>query len=286
MKNTTNSSHITHGFYRGIARLSRLQRVLGTCLLAMAFAFSLVALTGCNTTVPAQSQIAASSVVSPAQAPCSPARIAVFIDKTGSTSWTRTPDVAPDDLQPLEEILDHCGGELAVGLIRDSSNRGLLRLLISEPPVPPVAPDPHMNPFLLAEQQGAYEEKSRAYQEDLARRHREFQDRIRPFREQLKIILRQPANAPRTDIWGALLRSELFLNEPSDIWKKPPHKYAIFVTDGLDNVVRQKVVIRSGAKILVVNGSATLGDLASLNPLAFENTGSAIGYVVSLERRK
>ncbi len=217
--------------------------------------------------------------------PAPPVKIVCLPDKTASTHWTRVQQVTVEDFDPLIELVCRRGGELAVGLIRDSSNRGLLRLLVPQPPEAPVEPDRRMNPFLLAELQAAYTKKMRAYQEDLNQQRTRVEEAVSEFSEQLETLLAQPANAQRTDVWGAITRGELFMGEPDDAWKVEPRKYVIAVTDGLDNVRKQKVEMRSGARLLMVNSSASLGDLAALEPVRFESVSSAVQYLLSHEGR-
>jgi hypothetical protein len=210
-------------------------------------------------------------------------KIACLPDKTASTSWTRVQQVAVEDLDPLVDLVCSRGGELAVGLIRDSSNRGLLRLTVEQPLEVPTEPDTRMNPFLLAEQQAEYAKKLRAYEDDVKKRQTRVGEAVSDFSEQLVTLLAQPADAQHTDVWGAITRGELFMAEPDDAWKGAPHKFIVAVTDGLDNVHKQRVEIRSGAQLLIVNGSATLGDLSILKPLRFESVSSAVQYLVNHE---
>jgi hypothetical protein len=210
-------------------------------------------------------------------------KIAVLVDKTDSTNRTRVQQIKKEDLDTVIELITRRGGEIAVGLVADDSNRSLLRLLVPEPPEAPVEPDRRTNPFILAEQRDQYYKERRAYGEDLDRREADVGARLGAFREELAELLSRPADAPKTDIWGAVLRADLFLGEPNEVWRVAPHKYAVFATDGQDNVRKHKTQVRSGARILIANGSASLADMASLNPLQFESVASAIQYVLSQE---
>lgn len=236
-----------------------------------------LALIGCSESNP---QAATPAPVADVAAPV---KIATFVDKTGSANQTRVEQITPEDVDPLLELILRRGGEIAIGLVVDESNRGLLRFIVTEPPVEPVEPDPQTNPFILAEQRNKYKKTLRAYEEDLHHRDEDSRARLAVFREELAKLLGRPANAARTDIWGAVQRAELFLDEPDDQWQAGPHKYALLATDGQDNIRKPQVAIRSGAKILIANGSASLADLAALKPLRFESVASAIQYVLSQE---
>ena len=226
-----------------------------------------------------------SAVVEEAEPTPPPAavRIVALVDKTASTSWTGVPVVKVEDFDPLLALLARRGGELAVGLIRDQSNRGLLRLKVSPAPVAPQPPDPHQNPFLLAEARAAYETRLREHREQIEQRRRAVQQRMAEFRARLGELLEVNADARRTDVWDALRRAELFLSEPVNSGLAEPHNWILLVSDGEDNVGRPKVALRSGARLLVINSSATLGALAELDPLAFESFSAAIAFVVREE---
>jgi hypothetical protein len=219
----------------------------------------------------------------PAEPPAA-VRIATLVDKTASANWTRVPAVSLEDFEPLLALIAARGGELAVGLIRDSSNRGLLRLKIPPAPVAPPPPDPHQNPFLLAEARAAYETRLREHREQTELWRREVDQRQADFRAQLGELLAVNADATRTDIWGALRRAELFLNEPQSSGLAAPHNWILLVSDGEDNARRPKVALRSGARLLLINSSATLGALAELKPLAFESFRAATAFLVAEEK--
>jgi hypothetical protein len=103
------------------------------------------------------------------------------------------------------------------------------------------------------------------------------------FQDRLAMLLKSPADAGRTDVWSAVRRAEAFQAEPDDCWRSTPIKYTVLVTDGEDNVRRKNVEIRSGSKILVVNGAGTPGCLENLQPDRFESVPSAVQYIVSRE---
>jgi len=218
-------------------------------------------------------------------APPAPVRVAVLVDKTASTSWTRVPVVSAEDFEQFLALLTRRGGELAVGLIRDRSNRGLLRLRILPPPAAPQPPNPHQNPFLLAEALAAYETRSREHRDHVALWRREVERRLAVFRAQLGELLETKADATRSDIWGALHRVELFLNEPHNSASGTPHNWILLVSDGEDNVRRPRVVLRSGARLLVINSSATIGVLQDLEPLGFESFPAAAAFLLQEESK-
>src|ERR1039458_9044909 len=97
-------------------RAFRNSRLIAAVVAVMLFALFLLA--GCSatrqqpTTGPPQTVMAAG----PAQPVASPPVIVALLqDQTGSTTWTRTPQLAPEEIEPLIPLLMRGGGELALG---------------------------------------------------------------------------------------------------------------------------------------------------------------------------
>ena len=210
-----------------------------------------------------------------------PLRIVVQVDRTGSTVVNRVPPLAVADFAEIFDLILQNGGEIAVGVIRDRSNRPLLRCRVEQKPVRHAqAPPDKMNPFL----------RQRLMREYLAQKNEEdqaesawkdqSQRRIDLFRAELQGLLETPL-AGHTDIHGAVLRSDLFLAEPDDGWRAATRRFAVIHSDGIDNVREPAVAMRSGAAVLVVNGSASVGALAPLNPTRVESFAAAIRYIRS-----
>lgn len=210
-----------------------------------------------------------------------PVKLAVMNDKTGSADVTRTPQLTAGDLEPLLELLRARGGELGFGLVTDDSNRSLLRVRLGSPPAPPAAPLQEGNAFEVAERMDAYraarddyERKAKAREEIAARRFEEFRNAA------AELLGRKP-DARRSDVWGALERADLFLAEEDPDWPQPPAVFVILVSDAQDNAKRPRSPLRSGARVLVVNGSASVGSISALSPLRFESPAAAWRYVAA-----
>jgi len=201
------------------------------------------------------------------EATCAAVKIAVLLDQTGSTTWTRTPQLRFEDLKPLVRLVARCGGELGVGLIRDDSNRSLVRMRVEEPPVPPQ----EGNPLRVTKLRKQYQQREQRWR-------KQTDEQARTFEESVKALLARKADARCTDVWGAVLRANLFLGEPEPRWGRVV-RWAIFVSDGRHNCGTKPVKFTSGAKVLVVNGSASLGVLGALRPLRFESPEAAFRYV-------
>jgi hypothetical protein len=252
-----------------------------------ALTFSLIASsvsTGCGTASKANAPVPEQAAA--LQKP-SPVKVAFLQDKTGSANWTRTPQPTLDELQMLVDLLCHAGGELGVGLIRDDSNRGLLRLRIEPPPEDVPKPTKTGRPFADARRMEQYRNDKAVFQQRLAAWHAETEGRIARFRKDAQPLLDQRSDARSTDVWGAVRRADVFLNEDDTAWHRPTHRWAVFATDGLHNRRAVKAaVMKNGARIMVINSDAQFGSLALLHPEPFESIEAAFRHLRAAEGRK
>lgn len=229
---------------------------------------------------PSRLLVLAATVVALSAAELRPVRVVVMVDQTGSTLATRVPALEVADFSGLFDLLVQNSGEIAVGAIRDRSNRPLLRCRVDQKPIRHAKEPSEKNVFIRQKLMRAYlSEKAKEDQQEAVWQD-EAQKKLERFRQQLQDLLAAPL-AGRTDIYGALLRADLFLAEPEDGWRQPTRRFAVFHSDGIDNVRAPSTTMRSGAAFLVVNGSASLGALNSLNPTRFESFNAAVRYVIS-----
>ena len=236
-------------------------------------------LSGCTQTA-TESQASASPAISITEPACNPVRVAIMLDKTGSANQMRTPLMSDDDVDLYFEVLRKCGGELGVGLITDDSNRSLLRVRIDAPPMKPAAPANENNPFAGAIAAGKYEQEKQNYDSQFAVWKEAMEKRLAPFRQDLNALVTAPSSAPKTDIWGAVGRIELFLGEDESSWKTATKKFGILVSDCEDNVHRKTVTPKSAASWIVVNGTP-VAQLPTLSPVRFESIGSAARHIAA-----
>jgi hypothetical protein len=217
-----------------------------------------------------------------------PVVVAILQDETGSTGWTRTPQLTPDDLEPVFQLIVSTGGEVALGLIRDSSNRGFARLRVGPPPIISPVPDPVGDAFADAGRMEAYRRQHQL--EDEA--YEEWQDRtgkdVQAFRATAGALLTRPFDARKSDVCGAITRADLMLDESDFVWPTPPHRWLLAVTDGQDNAHQCKPVskLASGARVVAVNGDGRVATIDAISPQIFESTKSAVAFIVSTETRK
>ncbi len=207
-------------------------------------------------------------------------RVCVMQDKSGSARKQRTPQITLEHLVPVTHLLRERGGELALGLIDDDSNQGLIRLHVPLPEPVPVAPEREGNRFKYQEALRAYETVRAEFERTEGRRHKTVDQNLEHFRQDTGALLSTPARSRRTDVFGAVTRCEKFLNEPAH---GPLERYLVLITDAEDTASGTFVPepLQSEAHLLLVNGMPGLGDLAALGPIRFESITSAIRYIVT-----
>lgn len=214
----------------------------------------------------------------------SPVRIAFLQDKTGSTSWTRTPQLTTQQLDLLIAVMRPIGGELGFGLIRNDSNRSLVRLRIETPPGRVAKPKKTGQLFKDALGMERYRTEQAKFQQELSLWEAETDRRIARFKKDVQPLLDSHADATSTDIWGAVRRADLFLAENDAAWGCSTRRWAVFASDGLHNRHQVKpALLRSGARVLVINSAAEAGSLAALHPDAFESLEAAFRYISATE---
>lgn len=204
----------------------------------------------------------------------SPLRVAVALDKTGSSEPNGVSSVTVDDFSALIGLIRNRGGELAVGLIQETSNRPLLRLRI-EPPETEGTPGAETNPYRRAEMQSSQRHKDSI-------RAKELDDQITNFKRDLAARTSIPANAQRTALCEAIQRVDLFLQEES-AWRDV-QRFAVFVTDGEDNVAKSPCSpMKSDSRLILIKGVGELGAFKNWSPLVFESPRAAFSWIESTQ---
>jgi hypothetical protein len=79
---------------------------------------------------------------------------------------------------------------------------------------------------------------------------------------------------------------DLFLAEDDAAWGGTASRWALLVTDGKDNVGEPAASLSSGARLVIVNGSGSTGELAPLNPMPFESLDAAVRYLIAQEESR
>jgi len=220
------------------------------------------------------------SLETPPPSKVTPVKIVILLDKSGSAPDHAVPQINVDDLQPLIGFLTTRGGELAIGEISSKVHRPLIRLRVDNvPPPPPIKPAPLGNAFRDADAAEDYRIRITSHQAETAKFNAEV-DRIRDiFIRDVMPLAMQKAEAKKTDIWGALRQSDLFLMEAESA--TPIRRYLLLLTDGKDTAGGYPVAqLKSQPKMLLVNSSASDGVLARFDPLKFESFAAAVRFII------
>ncbi len=217
-------------------------------------------------------------------------RIGVLLDKSKSIHENVVPQMAADAIETLIRLIDTCaGGEIAVGVLCNVSGEKPFERLFVPPrkPEPPQAPIASRDPFtdvLLAQAAArAAVDRRQADERDANARASEV-DR---FRARALALVQSPVACTRTDVVSGANRLLTYLAEPlvpvprESAAVAPPLRVGVLITDGQDNVGRQKLHVRPDLDIvfLLVGGSPDAGALAPLEPTRFESIGSALRWV-------
>jgi hypothetical protein len=210
-----------------------------------------------------------------------PFRAAVLYDVTASRNVARIA-ASIDDFAPIFDRLRMAGGEVGFGLIREDSDRPLIRCYIPDPPEAPTpAPPPTNGGNLFVNANNRKREDAERKKYDAKRRawEADANARINAFIAAITPLLETPADAQATDLTAAVERGDLMLAEPSEF---PNATTAIIlITDGLHNATaRTTPTMHSSARVAIVNGVGSMGTLAKLTPmpLRFESTAAAVRY--------
>jgi hypothetical protein len=214
-------------------------------------------------------------------------RVACFIDYSRSTPKSGVMQPQPAEFGELLSLVERRGGELAVGIICEKSSLPLLRVELSQEPAPQARKPPECgNAFLRERAAAEYKAAKQQDEERMAEWRDENHKRMERFRGPLTQLLNRTVTANRTDVFGAVQRAAMFLAEPSTTWRKPPLRFALFVTDGIDDVGSQRVELPEGTTLILVGGSGGAGALSYLKPVVVESFGAGIRYLAHIVEEK
>jgi hypothetical protein len=211
-------------------------------------------------------------------------KIALLSDRSGSIDSTRTPAITAEQLEELIAFLRRHSGEIAFGFIDDDSNQPFVRLRIerrqSAPPPPEAKNNPYEQEKFINQYKAAlrqFRERDQQWQTETDRRVEAFMASVRPM---LACLHEKGCRSGSTDVVEGLKRADLFLAEPEEAATKT--NILLLVTDGLETVRPNTLppALRSKPRIILVNGSASLGILQSYDVVAVEGIDAAIRRVV------
>ncbi len=165
-------------------------------------------------------------------------KIVVMPDRSGSIDSTRTPQITLAQLDKIVAIVRESCGEIAFGFIDDDSNQPFIRLRIELRPVPPLKPDEKNSPFDQEKLLADYKKQSREFkkldlkwQTDTDREIENFKIAAQPLLDCLHV---KKCRSGNTDVFEALRRADLFLNEKEKV--EPTLRLMFLITDGLETV--------------------------------------------------
>jgi hypothetical protein len=228
----------------------------------------------------ASSEVANSQSIDQNKEIAHPIRIVIFQDKTGSSSQTITPQLNVNDVEPLIEYITDNGTELGLGIIDKMSNMPLVRLFL-EPPLRNFTEPADGNPFLLIKQRQEYQSKLERYNRAMDSYRVQTEAEVNSFRESAKLLLAQSPDASQTNIYDAIAKSNLYFCEDGT-YQSSVKSYLVLISDGQHNAKGiSRVDLKSGVKLILINGSASVGPLAYLQPKCFESFKSSIRYILA-----
>lgn len=265
-------------------RFKGVAQKLGLAVAALLLWMSLLLVSGCFSTprIDDSRPRPTTQVLVSEESSLFPVLCALFDDKSSSMKSARVNPLREEDLIALIKTLRTTGGELAFGLIGDSTDRPLLRLRIPTPPPRPQKPE-IQNAFERAEEDALFQQQLEQYEADMKNWSADIDQRTSSFIDAVRPRLREQAIAKTSPINSALIRSELFLNEPATAWNKAPRRYIILNSDAIDTTKTAPATIKSGATVMLVNGNGSLGTLQSLEPIRFESIKAAFDHIAATE---
>jgi hypothetical protein len=256
--------------------------------IALVFVTIIVVFVACSGKAPAAAPssgaapVGTGSVAGTSQA-AAPIRIIHLQDKTGSSDTTRTPLLTLDQLRRSTALCRVRGGEVLVGLIRDESNRLFVRYTVLPPPEEPVFQPQSSNAISAQAEKHRFDKRLADYRDRRNAWEAKAAHDEEVFLREAAELLKGPPDAERSDVHGALTRADLAAAEDDAVFGAPTHRYIVLVSDAIDNVQKPAPEMKSGATIIVVNGAASLGTIASLNPKRFESIDAALNFIAAQE---
>jgi hypothetical protein len=213
-----------------------------------------------------------------------PFRGASLVDQTVSMRDARVGRISPASFTPVYERLAATGGEFALGLIRDRSDRPLVRLYVPPPPAPPLSSSRPKNIFDAAAARKREDADRARYEVQLRAWRAEAAARINIFTSAIAPLLDADSDARRTDIGSAILRANLFLAEPTS-FSRGTENVILLITDGVETVRPSEAPrLTTHARVLLVNGTGSVGYLGPLHPVRFEGLDAALRFAMEGER--
>lgn len=249
--------------------------------LSLSFVGAIVFLSSCSSLNPSNSL---STPLATSPSICNPIIIGIAYDQTGSMRWSGTSSLEVEDLKPFISHLSNCGGEIGVTFVRANSAKPIERLRFPELPMSPAEPTQKTDEedYEFTDRKDVFSEEVKNWEKEVQRLKSEKQPEIVEYFNVLKPLL---AAKPKgnTDFWSGISRLDVYLSESDVSWRVKPHRYLVVVSDGEDNIGKEKRPFKSEATVIWVNANASGKSLQDFPYQRVENFQAAVKQILAKE---
>lgn len=214
-----------------------------------------------------------------------PVESVLIPDQSGSMKDAGTRPVTSDDLEPFFDPIVECGGSIALFFVRNRPDQAVEKFRLDEPidlPEAPVQKEGEEN-YEFSDRQTAYDGQLAVRVREIADRRSRARSEFDAFKQRMKLLLDRPP-ASSTDLHSALNMADVYLAQ-DDGWSKEPNKFLLLVSDGCDTTRRPRYRVRSGAKLLWVNGRSDPKALGGAETARFIDLESAVRAIINTSHK-
>jgi hypothetical protein len=213
-------------------------------------------------------------------------RFAVIVDHSRSATQKSVPPVQAEDIKRLTDTIMGPGGDIGIVAVRRSAEGGLLRFHINPPtsdePSPP--DETKLKKHSIFERRRlwvTYNREVQNWKQEEARRRAEAAAALKQFEAQLPSILQASRTEKRSDVYGALLRLDRFLNEPIAEPGYPVCRALLICSDLIDTKSGQVYTLTSAPiTAWLFREETPQGRIRGVAPVMFESTRPAIEWLI------
>jgi uncharacterized protein YcfL len=223
-----------------------------------------------------------------------PLQIVLALDKTGSQTNNKIPNITIDQMRIIGSGILSRGGDLRTTSICTDSDKAMPRLYVEPATQTPIAPiqaeTGENNVFAKAKLQDEHQVKIVAYQKQKNAYDQQQQSKVKTDKTQLdkflttvQPMLDKPASCTGSDMVGIVNRANLALHEPTAIGSPLSRKVLFLITDGEHNTTKDSKVPTLDAQtdLVIVSGGKGAGIFEPLKPVKFDSIDAAIAYILS-----
>ncbi|MEM7296665.1 MAG: hypothetical protein AAF391_00185 [Bacteroidota bacterium] len=162
-----------------------------------------------------------------------PLKLCIVLDKSGSMPTTAFAQLQKHQLDILTSQITEYSGEVSVIAVREESNVPLIRYYVGSI-VPPEMPELKGNAQQKRMLMNNYKKSALHYLMARRKRPAMYAEGLEAFNDAAYPVIESPANASRTDLWGAVHRCRNYLNESNLSWSIKPIKVMFLISDAVD----------------------------------------------------